>query len=97
MVHFCCVPGCSSRSDRDCDFTYHQLPLKKKGILKQWIHKIGRKELPLNEWTRVCSWHFVNSKGRMLRPDEVPTLNLPTTANTWVGAGCLSRETVLLL
>ena len=80
MVHFCCVPGCSNRSDRDCKFTYHRLPLKKKGILKQWIHKIGRKEPPLNESTQVCSRHFVNSKGRMLRPDEVPTLNLPTLA-----------------
>ena len=80
MVHFCCVPGCGNRSDRDCNFTYHRLPLKKKGILKQWIHKIGRKELPLNESTRICSRHFVNSKGHMLRPDEVSTLNLPTLA-----------------
>ena len=28
----------------------------------------------------MCSQHFVNSKGHMLRPDEVPTLNLPTPA-----------------
>ena len=26
----------------------------------------------------MCSEHFVNSRGRMLRSDEVPTLKLPT-------------------
>ena len=78
MVHFCAVPGCSHRSDRDYNFTYHRLPLKRKKILKEWVHKIGRKYLPLNESTRVCSEHFVKSTGRMLRPDEVPTENLPT-------------------
>ena len=42
------------------------------------IHKIGWKNLPLNESTRVCSEHVVNSTGRMLRSDEVPTVKLPT-------------------
>ena len=28
--------------------------------------------------TRVCSRHFISSKGRKLRPDEYPTLNSPT-------------------
>ena len=39
--------------------------------------QIGRKNLPLNNNTRVCSNHFVNSVGRRLRKDEFPTLNLP--------------------
>lgn len=77
MVHFCAVPGCSNRSDRDSHLSYHRLPLKNKQILKQWIHKIGRTNLPLNDSTRVCSEHFVNSKGRMLQPGEIPTLKLP--------------------
>ena len=42
------------------------------------IHKIGRENLPILDSTRVCSDHFVNSKGRKLRPDEYPTLNLPS-------------------
>ena len=78
MVHFCTVPGCSNRSDRESHLSYHRLPLKNNSVLKIWIHKIGRKNLPLNESTRVCSEHFVNSRGRMLRSDEVPTLKLPT-------------------
>ena len=41
------------------------------------MHKIGRKNLSVNNSTHVCSRHFVGSKGRKLRPDEYPTLNLP--------------------
>ena len=77
MVHFCAVPGCSNRSDRESHLSYHRLPLKDSRVLKLWIHRIARKNLPLNESTRVCSKHFVNSRGRKLRPDEVPSLCLP--------------------
>ena len=78
MVHFCAVPGCANRSNRNTDVSYHSLPLKKKKLLKVWIHNIGRKNLPLNQSTKVCSNHFVNSHGRRLQPNEVPTLNLPS-------------------
>ena len=77
MVHFCAVPGCSNRSDRDSQVSYHRLPLRNKLLLKQYVHKIGRRNLPLNESTCICSDHFVNSRGRMLRLDEVPSLKLP--------------------
>ena len=44
MVHVCCVPGCSNRSDREHHLSFFGLPLKKKKpVLKQWIHRIGRK------------------------------------------------------
>ena len=78
MPQFCCVPGCSNRSDREKHLSFHRLPVKKKLILKKWIHKIGRKNLAINESTRVCSEHFHNSRGRMLRYDEVPSLKLPS-------------------
>ena len=78
MVNFCAVPGCSNRSDPDVNVSYHRLPVNKPSLLKQWIHKIGRENLPILDSTRVCSDHFVNSKGRKLRPDEYPTLNLPS-------------------
>ena len=42
-----------------------------------WIHKIGRKNLPLNNNSRVFSDHFVNSSNRRLRKDEYSTLQLP--------------------
>ena len=70
MVHFCAVAGCSNRSDREFHLSYHRLPLKNNHVLKVWIHRIARKNLLLNESTRVCS--------RKLRSDEVPTLKLPT-------------------
>ena len=77
MVHFCAVPGCSNRSDRETHLSFHRLPLKNKKLLKQWIHKIGRAHLPINESTRICGEHFVNSKGRLLRSDEVHSQKLP--------------------
>ena len=77
MGQFCCIPGCSKRSERDKDVSFHRLPLYDKKLLKVWVHKIGRKNLSVNNSTRVCSRHFVGSKGHKLRPDEYPTLNLP--------------------
>ena len=76
-MHFCCVPGCSNNSRRDSHLSFFTLPLKRKSILRQWVHRIGRKNLSLNSHTRVCSKHFLQANGRLLRPDEIPTLNLP--------------------
>ena len=76
-MHFCCVPGCSNRSNRESHLSFFRLPLKKKALLKKWIHCIGRKNLPVNSNTRVCSVHFVDAVGRLLRPDEVPSLRFP--------------------
>ena len=78
MPQFCCVPGYSNRLDCETNLSFHRLPLKRKVILKKWIHKIGRKNLPLNDKTHVCSEHFVDSRGWMLRWDEVPSLKLPS-------------------
>ena len=76
MVHFCCVPGCANRSNRDAGISYFKLLLKRNSILKQWIHIIGRKNLPINNGTRVCSVHFINATAWKLRPDEVPSEKL---------------------
>ena len=78
MVHVCVVPNCSNRSDRERRLSFHCLPLKNKALLKVWAHKIGRKNLPLNNNSGVCSAHFVNSTGRCLRSDEYPMMNLPS-------------------
>ena len=51
--------------------------MKNKTLLKQWIHRIGRANLPLNTSTRICSRHFVRSEGRKLYQDEVASENLP--------------------
>ena len=77
MVHFCSVPDCSCNSNRDKQLSFFSLPLKRKALLKRWIHVIGRKNLPVNRHTRICSRHFINASKRLLRPDEVPSLHLP--------------------
>lgn len=71
------VPGCNNSTISRPDLSFHRLPLKRKAVLRVWIHKIGRKNLPLNNNSRVCSEHFVNSTNRRLRKDEYPTLRLP--------------------
>ena len=84
MVHFCAVPGCSNRSNREVDVSYFKLPLNNKPSLKTWIHKIGRKNLLLNANTRICSNHFVSAAKRKLRPDEFPTLGLPVRSHVTI-------------
>ena len=56
--------------------------MKNKKLLRIWIYKIGRKRLPVNKSTHVCSEHFVNASGCRLRPDEYPTLKLPVLSTT---------------
>ena len=82
MVHFCSVPGCSNGSNRETTRSYFRLPLKRKKLLKIWVHKIRRKNLPINCSTRICSDHFVSAAGRLLRPDEYPSVNLPVLSTT---------------
>ena len=82
MVRFCCVPGCSNRSDKESHLLYFGLPLKDKKLLKQWVHVIRRKNLLLNSNTKICSEHFVNARSRQLYPSEVPSLLLLTTSMT---------------
>lgn len=82
MVHFCAVPGCSNRSNRNTSVSYYALPLKNKKLLKIWIHKIGRNNLPINASTRICSDHFVNAAGRRLQPDEYSSVNIPILSTT---------------
>ena len=68
-LFLCCTWSDSIRKPK---LSFHRLPLMKKKLLKVWVHKIGRKNLPLNNNTRVCSEDFVNAAKRSLRPDEYP-------------------------
>ena len=88
-MHFCCVPNCPNRSDRQEHLSFFRLPLKNRSLLKQWIHLIKRQNLPIHENTRICSEHFVNAAGRHLRIDEVPSLQLPSSTH---GATRLKRK-----
>ena len=57
MFHVCCVPGCSTRSNR-VELSFFSLPLKDKKLLKEWIRLIRRTNVPINPHTRICSKHF---------------------------------------
>ena len=92
MVHFCTVPGCSNRSNRNTSVSFYALPLKNKKLLKIWIHKIGRSNLPINKSTRICSDHFVNAAGRRLRPDEYPSINIPILSTTSLACQAKPRK-----
>ena len=67
MVHYCVVPGCHDSSTTYSHLSFHRLPLKTKGLLKIWVHKIGRKNLLLNDNLQICSEHYVNSADCLLR------------------------------
>lgn len=95
-VYFCCVPGCSNRSDKQSHLSFFRLPLNNKSVLKQWIHLIGRKNLLINPNTRVCSEHFEQASNRLLRVNEVPSLRLPfVAANTDKGRKLLKDRPFL--
>ena len=54
------------------EISFHRLPLNNKQLLKQWICKIRRENIPLNKYSRVCSVHF---KGRKKKgPNDVPII-----------------------
>ena len=75
MVNTCVVPGCSSRSDRAKHLSFHALPLTNKPLLRQWVHQIGRKKLPINKNTRVCIVCILryNFKAEVLTDLKSPT------------------------
>ena len=79
MVHCCCVPSYPHWSDREHHLSYFE----------QWVHRIGRKNLLINSYTLVCSSHFDQVARRQLRPDEVPSLNLPVLTSV---AKCTPRR-----
>ena len=42
--------------------SFYRLPLKDPNLLKQWLVKIQRGNIPLNEYSRVCSEHCEGGK-----------------------------------
>ena len=77
MAHCCCVLFCSIRSNKERNLSFFSLPLRNKQPLKIWIHRIRRKKLSTNCYTRVCSEHFVRATGCRLLPRESSSLGRP--------------------
>lgn len=86
----CAVVGCTNRTPRDSKrgISFHRLPLKNKALLKEWLARIKRANLPKLSQCHVCSDHFKNScfksnynlklwpekrRKRRLNEDAVPT------------------------
>ena len=71
MPHYCIVPLCNNRSGTP-GISFYRLPLKDPDLLKQWLVKIRRENVPLNEYSRVCSEHFEG--GKKVGKKAVPTV-----------------------
>ena len=87
----CAVGGCSKRTPRDSKrgISFHRLPLKNKPLLKEWLVRIKRANLPKLSQCHICSEHFEKEsfkscsylnlcpgrkRKRQLNEDAVPTI-----------------------
>ena len=57
MVKNCCAVGCSNRYYKDCGLTFYRFP-----DCSKWIAAIKRENWKPNEYSWVCSAHFVSGK-----------------------------------
>ena len=91
MVNCCSVVGCSNRSDREKDRSFHRLPeviTHLDGQTREysterrnkWLSNIRRADLDGKKFVWVCSDHFTTGKPATLfqksHPDWAPTLHL---------------------
>ena len=54
------------------EFSFYRLPLHDKKLLQRWLVNIRRKNVNVNEYSRVCNAHFERSMNQ--GKDDVPTL-----------------------
>uniref|UniRef100_UPI00358E3415 THAP domain-containing protein 1-like n=1 Tax=Myxine glutinosa TaxID=7769 RepID=UPI00358E3415 len=95
MVNFCCVVGCSNRSNRDKDVSFYCIPtvLERQGDhaaklskerRERWLSNIKRKGYEPAKSSRVCSEHLVRGKPAHLHdianPDWTPTQKMGYTS-----------------
>lgn len=66
-MHYCSVPGCSSRSDRNKDMSFYRLP-QNEGLLHQWMLKARLSNVTKS--TRICSIHFNKKR----KGNDVPSV-----------------------
>ena len=83
----CCFADCSSTSNTERRLSLFAFPMKSKRLLKRWVRVIRRAKSTLNRHTRTCRERTVNTEGRRLYSDEVPSLTLPSNnrnfGNNW--------------
>ncbi|XP_022797740.1 THAP domain-containing protein 5-like [Stylophora pistillata] len=53
----CCVPGCTNYSAKTTNVSFHKIPPDKQRR-KAWLERIRRLNMPLLQYSYVCSDHF---------------------------------------
>ena len=75
MVKSCCAVGCTNRSTKGNTLSFYHFPADTERR-RLWISAINRKGWEPNEYSYVCSAHFVSGKksNDVLSPDYVPSI-----------------------
>ncbi|XP_065883189.1 THAP domain-containing protein 8-like [Dysidea avara] len=75
MPNTCCVLGCSSRAGRHSNKRFFRVPADVQRKTK-WVSAINRRYWSPNEYTRLCSDHFVCGQPSTdpAHPDYVPSI-----------------------
>ena len=75
MGKACCAVGCSNRFIKGSGVHFYRSP-QDEDLKSQWIAAVGRKGWIPNEYSWICSVHFVSGEksNNLLSPDYVPSL-----------------------
>ena len=75
MVKSCCAVGCCNRYYKGCGLSFYRFP-KDEDRRIMWIASVQRKDWEPNEYSWLCSAHFVIGKKckDKFSPDYVPTI-----------------------
>lgn len=75
MVKSCCAVGCTNRHQKGSGLSFYRFPVA-SDRRSQWIAAVRRENWQPNEYSWVCSAHFVSGKKSddPLSPDYVPSL-----------------------
>ena len=83
MVNSCCAVGCHNKYQKGSGIQFYHIP-KDADRRARWIAAISRKDWSPNEFSWLCSEHFVSKSksDNPLNPDYVPSVfkhtNTPT-------------------
>ncbi|XP_057705172.1 uncharacterized protein LOC130923456 [Corythoichthys intestinalis] len=61
MPH-CSAIGCTNRTDgkhNPPDLSFHSFPTRDRGLLKKWLHNVGREMFTPTKASKLCSAHFL--------------------------------------
>ena len=75
MVKSCCAIGCTNRLTKGSTLSFYRFPADVERR-RLWIAAINRRDWEPNEYSYVCSAHFVSGKkiNDELSPDYVPSI-----------------------